>query len=191
MRSASVRFAYSTTSLRVDRVSIAFRSEKESVRRRDHTNFAPNSREKNLNFKFLKIFGAPRAQKLRELGQRGCANRRTSLQLFSESACVRMQDNARAQRRDDANFAQKSREKFAKLNFGNPARPAPKNCVHSANLCCAYSTTSLRVDRVSIAFRSEKESVQHRDHANFAPNSREKNFKVSEKFRRAARTKVS
>ena len=73
----------------------------------------------------------------------------------------------------------------------NPARPAHKNCVHSASVRCAYSTTSLRVDRVIIAFRSEKESVRHRDHASFAPNSRERNFKVSEKFRRAARTKVS
>ena len=44
---------------------------------------------------------------------------------------------------------------------------------------CAYFTTSLRVDRVSIAFRSEKESVQHRGHANFAPNSREKIVKLN------------
>ena len=58
------------------------------------------------------LFGAPRAQKLRELGPRGCANRRNSLQLFCESACVLMKDDARVQRRDDANFPQKSREKF-------------------------------------------------------------------------------
>ena len=102
VHSASVRCAYFTASLRVDRVSIAFRSEKESVQRRDHANFAPNSRERIA--KSPKNFGAPRAQKLRELGQRGCANRKTSSQLFSESACVLMQDNARVQRRDDANF---------------------------------------------------------------------------------------
>ena len=83
------------------------------MQRRDHANFALNSREKIA--KSPKNFGAPRAQNLREHSQRGCANRRTSLQLFSESACVRMQDNARVQRRDDANFAQKSREKFAKI----------------------------------------------------------------------------
>ena len=52
---------------------------------------------------------------MRELGQRGCARRRTSLQLLSESACVLMQANSRVQRRDDANLAQKSREKFAKF----------------------------------------------------------------------------
>ena len=113
VHSASVRCAYFTTSLRVYRVSIAFRFEKESVQRRDHANFAPNSRERSE--KFLKKFGAPRAQKLRELGQHGCANRRSSLQLFLESACVRMQDNARVQRRDDANFAQKPCENFAKF----------------------------------------------------------------------------
>ena len=43
----------------------------------------------------------------------GCdANCRTSLQLFAESACVLMQDNARVQRRDEANFAQSLRENF-------------------------------------------------------------------------------
>ena len=77
VHSASVRCACFTTSLRVDRVSIAVRSEKESVPRRDHANFAPNSRERIV--KSPKNFGAPRAQKLRELDQRGCANCRTSL----------------------------------------------------------------------------------------------------------------
>ena len=86
VHSASVRCAYFTTSLRVDRVSIAFRSEKESVQRRDHANFAPNSRERIA--KFPRKIGAPRAQKLREVGQRCCAKRRTSLQLFSESVCI-------------------------------------------------------------------------------------------------------
>ena len=55
----------------------------DNIQRRDHANFAPNSRERIA--KSPKKFGAPRAQKLRELGQRGCANRRTSLQLFLSS----------------------------------------------------------------------------------------------------------
>ena len=127
MHSASVRCAYFTTSLRVDLISIAFRFEKESVPRRDHANFPPNSRERIAKSpNFLKLFfGAPRAQKLRELGQRGCATRRTSLQLLSESVCVLMQDKSRVQRRDDAHLAEKSREKFEKFS-GNPARPAHK-----------------------------------------------------------------
>ena len=114
--SASVRRAYCTASLRLDRVSIAFRSEKESVQHWDHANFAPNSRERIA--KFPKKFGAPRAQNFRGLGRRGCASLRISLQLFSESAYALTQDNARIQRRDDANVAQKSekaREKFAKF----------------------------------------------------------------------------
>ena len=106
------------------------KSFEESVRRRDHANFAPNSRERIA--KSPKNFGAPRAQKLRELGQRGCANRRTSLQLFSESACVRMQDNARVQRRDDANFAQKSREKFAKFPEIRHAPRTKNACIRAA-----------------------------------------------------------
>ena len=37
----------------------------------------------------------------------------------------------------------------------------------------------------------KKESVQRRNHANFAPNSREKTCKIFEKFRRATRTKIA
>ena len=87
-------------------------SKKANVQRRDHANFAPNSRERIA--KFPKNFGAPRAQNLRELGRRGCASLRISLQLVSESAYALAQDNARVQRRDDANVAQKTRKKFAK-----------------------------------------------------------------------------
>ena len=71
-------------------------------------------RNKKLN-QFPKKFGAPRAENLRELGPRGCTNLRISLQLFIESAYALTQDNARVQRRDDANVAQKTREKFAKF----------------------------------------------------------------------------
>ena len=49
-----------------------------------------------------------------------------------------------------------------------------KKCVHSASVRCAYFTTSLRVDRVSIAFIFENESVKRRDHANRARKSRER-----------------
>ena len=45
--------------------------------------------------------------------------------------------------------------KFCKI-FGNSARPAQKNCMHSASVRCACCTTSLRVDRSRIASRFEK-----------------------------------
>ena len=111
---------------------------------------------------------------------------------FVESACVLTKDHARVQRRDDAIFSQKSREKICKIS-GNPARSAHKNCVHSTSVRCAFLTTSLRVDRVSNAFRSEKESIQRRDHANFAPNSREKKMQNPRNFsaRRAHKTCVN
>ena len=80
-----------------------------------------------LSPELWKLFGAPHAQKkLRELGQRGCAKRKTSLQLLFESACVLMQDNSRVQRRDDANLAQKSHEKFAKFP---EIRPRARLCL--------------------------------------------------------------
>ena len=142
------------------------------------------------NAKFQKNFGAPRSQKLREIGQRCCANLRTSLELFFESVCVLMHDCARVQRREHTKFAQKIRRNFAKfwkIRHG----PRSKKCMRLASVRCANCTMSLRVDRVSIAFRPEKkESVERRNHANFAPNSREKNCKVFEKFG-ATRTKIA
>ena len=127
------------TSLRVDRVSIAFRSEKESVQRRDHANFAPNSRERIATFP--KNFGAPRAEKLRELGQRCCENRRISLQLFYESVCVLMQAKARGQRRDHAKIAKKSGEKFAKFPEIRHAPRTKTACVQPA--CAAHTAQHL------------------------------------------------
>ena len=139
MRPASMRCAYFTTSLRVDRVSIAFRSEKESVQRRDQANFAPNSREKIA--KFPQNVGTPRAQKVRELDQRGCTKRRTSLKYFCDSICVVLQDNARVQRRDGANFAQKSRENFAKFP---EIRHAPRTKIACTRPACAVHTPQRR-----------------------------------------------
>ena len=100
---------------------------------------------------------------------------------FFKSACVLVQDNARVQRRDDANFAQKPREIFSKFP---EIRHAPRTEIACTRPACAlhYSTTSLRVDRVIIAFRSEKESVRRQNHATFAPNSREKKNQSFRKF---------
>ena len=75
---------------------------------------------------------------------------------------------------------------FCKIS-GKPARPAHKNCMHSASVRCAHFTTSLRVDRVSIASRAEKAGVQRRDHANLCP-TRAKELQIFLKFRRVART---
>ena len=144
------------------------------------THVLRRTRAKEIS-KFPTNFGAPRAQKLRELGRRGCANRRTSLQLFFESACVRMQDNARVQRRDDANLAQKSGEKFAKFP---EIRHAPRTEIARTRPACAAHTSQRRRECI--------ESVLHSDSKRKAssvgitqilpPNSRERNFKVSENF---------
>ena len=141
-RPACAPCAYNTTSPRDDRVIIAFGSEKEIVQRRDYANFASNSHNSRERIaKFPKKFGAPRAQKLRQLGQRGYTNRSTSLQLLSESLCVLMQDNARVQRRDDANFAQKPRENFAKFP---EIRHAPRTKIACTRPACAAHTSQRR-----------------------------------------------
>ena len=81
VHSASVRYKYCTTSLRVSRVIIAFRSESNKRPASGSRKFCAQ-----LARKICKI-DAPRVQKLREVGQRCCAKRRTSLQFFSESVC--------------------------------------------------------------------------------------------------------
>ena len=116
--------------------------------------------------------------KLRELGQRGCAKRRTSLQLLSESVCVVMQDKPRVQRRDDANLAQKSREKFAKFP---EIRHAPRTKIARTRPACATHTSQRRRECI--------ESVLHSDSKRkaasvgitqiFPPNSRERIGNVS------------
>ena len=162
--------------------------KKANVQRRDHANFAPNSREKIANFR--KNFGAPRAEKLRELGQRCCANQRISLHLFIESERILLQGKVRVQRRYHAKFAQKSGEKFAKIPEIRHA-PRQKNCVHSAIVRCAHCTMSLRVDRVRVAFRSKKIKRLASGSRKFCAQLPRKNCKVPENFRRAARTNVS
>ena len=174
MHSAGVRCAYFTTSLRVDRVSIAFRSEKESVQRRDHANFAPNSREKIA--KFPKNFGGPRAQKVRELGQRCFANLRISLQLSAESVCVLMQDKARVQRRDHAKIAKKSGEKFANFRkfFGAPRAEKLREL---GRRCCADRKISLH-----LFFESVHDLMQDIKSTSPAPRSRKICVKIGRKI---------
>ena len=137
VHSASVRCAtLQNIADRVDRVIIACISEKESVQHRHHANFAPNSCEKIAESP--ENFGAPRTQKFRKLGQRGCEKRRRSLKLFSELACVLMQDKARVQRQDDATFAQNSREKIAKFP---EIRHAPRTKIVCTRPTCAVHTS--------------------------------------------------
>ena len=67
----------------VHRVENAFRFEKARVQRREHANLAPKSREKVP--KILKIFGAPRAQKIACTRPVCAATRLISWKLFTKS----------------------------------------------------------------------------------------------------------
>ena len=71
--------------------------------------------------KFPKKFGAPRAENLRELGPRGCASLRISLQLFSESAYAL----SKITRESSVEMTQMSRKKRAKnlQNFRKSGTP--------------------------------------------------------------------
>ena len=113
--------AYLKTSLKVNWVSIAFRSEQDKRPALGSHKFCAQLAPKNC-----KVFGTPRKEKLHKFGQRDCTNCRYSLQLFYESMCVLMQDNARFQRRDHAKLAQKSCKKLE--NFQKSGTPrAQKN----------------------------------------------------------------
>ena len=67
----------------VDRVDVAYHFKKARVWRRNHANVAPKSRVKIA--KFLKIFGAPRAQKIACTRPACAATRITSSKLFTKS----------------------------------------------------------------------------------------------------------
>ena len=83
VHSASNRCACCKTSAEVFRIDNAFHYEKARVRRRDHANVAPKSRERIA--KFLKKFGAPRAQKVSCTRLACAATRMTSSKLFTKS----------------------------------------------------------------------------------------------------------
>ena len=172
--------------------------KKAGVQRRDHANLCPTRAKELQN---SRKNSARRAHK-------NCVNSvsvvaqtfKCLLQLFCESVCVPMQDKARVQRRDHAKFAQKSGEKFAKIS---EIQHAPRTKIARSQPRCAHCTTSLRVDRVSIASRSEKSRRPALASRKFVPNSRERIAKFPKifgaarigkfpkKIRRAARRKVA
>ena len=97
----------------------------------------------------------------------------------------------------NARSASRSRECCAKIarkkckifeNFQRAART--KSCVHSA--CVRFNSHDIfdALHQVMSALTSEQTRVRRRDHANFAPKSREKIAKFLE-FRRTARTKFA
>ena len=65
-----------------------------------------------------------------------------------------------------------------------------RSCVHSACVCCDSHDIFESLHQVMSALTSEQARVRRRDHANFAPKSREKVAKFPE-FRRTARTKFA
>ena len=103
-----------------------------------------------------------------------------------------MQDKARVKRRDDANFAQKSHEKFAKFP---EIRHAPRTKITCTRPACALLTPQRRSELVESALHldlKKKASSAGIMQILRLLNSREKKkIKVFEKFRRAARTKVA
>ena len=74
-------------------------------------------------------------------------------------------------------------------NSRNPARLAHKNCVHPASVRYKYCTTSLRVGRVSIAFKSESYKRPASGSRNFCAQLARKfcieNFRKKKSARRA------
>ena len=98
-----------------------------------------------------------------------------------------MQDNARVQRRGDANFVQKSCKKLQ--NFWKSGTPRTQKNAWTRPACAVHASRRRR-ELAESALHSDpkKASVQRRNHTNFAPNSREKIAKLLE-IRHAPRTK--
>ena len=100
-----------------------------------------------------------------------------------------MQDDAGVQRRAHAYSAQKFVRKVCKIPEIRHA-PRTNKCKNSASVRCAYCTASLRVDRVSIAFSSEKSARPASKSRKFCAKITRKVCKISE-IRHASRTKIA
>ena len=100
--------------------------------------------------------------------------------------CVQMQKSP-----SDAPRSRKSCAKIARNNckISEKVRRAArtKNCMHSACVRCNSHDIFEALHQVMSALTSEQARVRRRDHANFAPKSRE-NFAKFPEFRRTART---
>ena len=119
-----------------------------------------------------------------------CVIQTTSLQLLNGSAVRPNAKKWRVWHRCHANFVPKSREKIAK--FPDFRRAARTKTAQIKPASAAHTQRNVaEVDRVDVAYHFKKARVWRRNHANVAPKSRVflKNCKISENFRRAARTK--
>ncbi len=110
----------------VDRVVNAFGSEKVRVRRRDHANVAPKSRERNANFSELRRASRRKNACIRPACVSQTACRRCTCQTSRQ--CVQIRRKTRVRRRDHRNFAQKFNEQnFKELGTCHPFKKLLEN----------------------------------------------------------------
>ena len=131
----------------VDRVGSPFRYEKARDGRdhafENYSKFALN-RVKKLG-KFLEVFGAPRAQKLRALGQRALPNSHEIFKAFHHAMSALTSENARAWRPTGSRkLCAEIARKACKI-LGILARSGHKICVHTASIRFANRRTSLHL----------------------------------------------
>ena len=117
-----------------------------------------------------------------------CEKYRDVAAALGEVASLFRSEKVRAWRRDHAKFAQKFRERIAKLpEFRHAARR--KKCVHSASVRCTTLATSLQLSVKSKGCSNPKKvRVRRRDHAKPAQKFSRKNCKISGILARHART---
>ena len=161
--------------------------KKANVQRRDHANFAPNSREKIANFP--KIFGALRAQKMRH----SASVVAQTAEFCCSSFPSRCAFECKIKRESSVEITQSLRKNRAKnlQNFRKFGAPR-------AQKLRAFSHRALRMLQNVIESWPSQHCIQIRKSKRPASESHKfcaelarKNCKVSENFRRAARRKVA
>ena len=160
----------------------ALTSEQTRVRRRDHANFAPKSREKIAKFPEFR----------RTARTKFACSRPTYVEQIAEPRCSSSPSRqcVEVTRRDHANLPQKSVRKNCKVP-GISACRAQRNCLKSASMRCVNQRAPLQLFTESdVRPDAKKVRVWRRCHAIFAPKSREEIAKFPE-IRRAARTKTA
>ena len=165
----------------------ALTSEQARVRRRDHANFAPKSREKVAKFPEFRRTARTKFACIRPTYVTQATE--PSLHLFTESEIRYKAKKARVKCRDHANLPRKSHEIIANFRkFGAPR--AEKFLEISQHALCEPKNVVAAFKGVVSTSKCEKVRVWRRCHASFAPNSREEIAKFLE-IRRAARTKTA
>ena len=144
---------------------------KKPERRAEVSQIFRKSRAKELQIS--KNFGAPRAEKLPEIGQRALRELKHVAAALERVGSAFQCETVRVRRRCHANFPPNLRVEIPKFPEIRRAARAKTACIRPASAAHTQRNVA-EVDRVDVAYHFKKARVWRRNHANVAPKSRVK-----------------